>query len=80
MKFECPECGKRLRVRDDCGRDRTRCPNCKNVIDVPESTSRNEEFPEAESAFEEPFALSGFDFASPLVVRKLAVACDCLGV
>ncbi len=36
IEFHCARCGKKLRVRDDTGGKRGKCPQCGAVLDVPQ--------------------------------------------
>jgi len=36
IRFQCPECGKRLRVRDEHAGRKTRCVDCSEIISVPD--------------------------------------------
>ena len=35
ISFQCPACGKKLKVKDEFAGKKGKCPKCGNVINIP---------------------------------------------
>lgn len=52
FKFACPSCGKNLKVPEEAGGKRARCPYCKNQVMVPKFTPAD--IPDARPKIKDP--------------------------
>jgi hypothetical protein len=54
IKFNCPNCGQKLRVPEDCAGRKGKCPKCKNAILIPASQIVADLLTPAPQAIEQP--------------------------
>jgi membrane-bound ClpP family serine protease len=82
IKFDCPECSKRLSVPDSFAGKKARCPSCNQTISVPESSK--EEAPHYEKGQVIGDKPSLFEALSPVFAgldkRKIGIGLFSIGL
>lgn len=72
IRLKCPGCGTKLKVKDELGGKKGKCPNCKQPVQIPlpepepEATEELADLSTADQLFEEDFA------AAPTLEEKAA--------
>lgn len=54
IEFECPQCGKRLRVKDESAGKKASCPACRTIMIVPEVEHSEPEDPPPQTGANSP--------------------------